>query len=144
MPLNIKHPYADTPYDVLSHPDVGTLSPDSPQKTIRVQQAEIIRLKIRPPDKASEAGRFLVDLSKRLGLDVFLRSTLNRSADLAELAEQGRDMPPPAPPSVNWTEGLTFWIEPPVDQIQLQPIEITRLSSYDDPRADLLAVTFDN
>ncbi len=146
MSPQIEHPYANTPYDILSDPDdpsVGIVSPDTPRQALRAQKPKVLKQGKREQRQILEADRKLANLPDRLACDVFLRSTLNRSSDLAELIEQHRDLSLPSIPT-DWTEGLSFWIEPPVDMIQLQIIEITRSDAYDDLQANLLAVNFDS
>jgi hypothetical protein len=147
MPTRIKHPYADTPYDVLSDPadpKVGVVTPDTPRQALRAQKAKVLAQRKRDNRDILEADRALMSISGRLGCDVFLRTMLDRSGDIKELIEKHRDPPMIAQANVDWTQGLSYWLEPPVGEIPLQPVQISRSTSYDDPRADLSAVEFDS
>jgi hypothetical protein len=144
--VNIENPYKDTPYQVLSVPeipDVGVLSVDASPREIRAHQVKVLKSKARPPQLVANEAQKLLQQSSRLGYDVFLRSTLNQTRELEEVISRYQQVPEMPLPQTDWSAGLEFWIEPPADQITLQPIEVARLHSYDNPSSDLFEVTFD-
>lgn len=142
----IRHPYANTPYDIFSFPDIpelGMFTPEARQKDVIKRRAEITKRRLLDPRVVSEATKAL-GYPNRIEVDIFLRTTLSQAKEIEELLALA-EQPPVAPEiEVDWAAGLPFWIEAPVSaEIVLQKVELMELTTYDDPRADLLAVAFD-
>ncbi|GEM_PF-1495634 len=146
--IKIKHPYANTPYDLLSDPndpEIGLLTPDSPHKAINIQRTKVFKAYARERKDihdVADAANILSALPKRLSYDVFLRSTLNRMADLDELAKYTCTPAPAAAGNTDWLEGLDFSMELTAP-VELQEIQLSHLSNFDDVKASLLNVDFD-
>ncbi|MFZ5903255.1 MAG: hypothetical protein ACOYZ8_06875 [Chloroflexota bacterium] len=143
----IRHPYANTPYDIFSFPDIpelGIFTPESRQNDVIKRRAEITKRRLLPPLVVAETARAL-GYPHRIEVDVFLRSTLSQSKEIEELIAKA-EQPPSAPLiEVDWTAGLPYWIESPISaDVKLQDVKLIKLTAYDDPRTDLLAVGFDS
>jgi hypothetical protein len=142
----IRHPYANTPYDVFSFPDIpelGLFTPEARQNDVIKRRAEITKRHLLPPLVAAENARAL-GYPNRIEVDVFLRSTLSQSKEIEELIAQAEQTPSAPEIEVDWTAGLPYWVEPPVkSDVTLQEVDLIKLTTYDDPRSDLLAVAFD-
>ncbi len=143
----IKHPYANTPYDVFSFPDIpelGLFTPEARQIDVVRRRAEITKRHLLPPLVAAENAKAL-GYPNRIEVDVFLRSTLSQAKEIEELTAKA-EQPPLGPAiEVDWKAGLPFWLESPVAaEVELQNIKLIKLTAYDDPRTDLLAVVFDS
>jgi hypothetical protein len=145
----IKHPYARTPYDVLSEPDdpkIGEFTPQAPQSQVHRQQALLVARRKKDGSAAVQAislAARALGYPDRVHTDAFLVSTLSATGDLDALEEHVKKEPLPPPRSEDWTGGLHFWLEPPEVTVQLEEIQISGLERYEDPRSDLRAVDFD-
>ncbi len=146
--LAVKNPYARTPYDRLSEPDIptiGVLTPNASQADVQRQRARVL---VHRRGQGAAAVKDVTDAAHRLGypdrvqVDAFLVSTLSDTGDLDELAKTNT-APPQAKMDKVDCSGLTFWIQEPVEQVELQNIVLSPLTNFDDPRSDLLAVNFD-
>lgn len=142
----IQHPYANTPYDIFSFPDIpelGLFTPEARQADVVKRRIEITKRHLLPPLVVAENVKAL-GYPNRIEVDVFLRSTLSQSKEIEELAAKAQQSPALPALDMDWTAGLHYWIESPVSaEVRLQQLELIRLTAYDDPRSDLLAVAFD-
>lgn len=146
---SIKHPYARTPYDLLSEPDdpkIGEFTPQAPQSQVHRQQALLIARRKKDGSAAVQAislAARALGYPDRVHTDAFLVSTLSATGDLDALAEQAKKTPTPPALANHWTEGLQFWLVPPEVEIRLEDIQISPLERYEEPRSELRAVDFD-
>ena len=112
--MQIKHPYSQTPYEILSDledPEIGILSLDTLRRHIRLQQTKVQKKGSRDAQEVARAGTALLNTPMRMGHDVFLISTLSLAADVSELVEKYCQPPAPALPRRH----------PPLPPPQLRP-----------------------
>jgi hypothetical protein len=87
MPIEIKTPYTATPYEILSDPALGAMSPDMSCREIDERWAIMVK-RGRPPDAAHKAKDTLRSPRLRIACDIFLSSITQSQQALHELAEQ--------------------------------------------------------
>ncbi len=144
--MQIKHPYSQTPYEILSDledPEIGILSLDTLRRHIRLQQTKVQKKGSRDAQEVARAGTALLNTPMRMGHDVFLISTLSLAADVSELVEKYCQPPAPALPDLNTLVPLTPLIPTPEKSVPLLDVQIKRQTTFDDPQSGLFAPNFD-
>lgn len=142
LPVAVKHPYANTPYDVLSDPEVGIISLNSPKALIRQQKTKMMARHKIDPHLAAEMADRLAGM-KRLDVDVFLYCTFDLSQDVNRVIEHHGDPVIPEVKAWDLIHKLPYWRDVNIPKITLDELNITHSSVYDDPRLDLQTVDFD-
>ena len=147
--LLIKTPYFRTPYEILSNPDdpeIGSFSTRASQDDVMGQRNKCYRKRKNFTEEHFQRIRDAVQelgFPDRVNVDVFLVSTLLEAGDLENFKQQADTPPKAALEAPDWKAGLTFWDMPPSEEIILDDLEVSRITTYDDPRGDLSAIDFD-
>jgi hypothetical protein len=138
----IENPYTDTPYDILSNHEVGSISPTTPQALLRQQRAKMIARQKVDPRTAAEMLDRLAGM-KRLEIDVFLCCTFDVASDLERAVKRyGTPVFQGAAPGPFHVD-LPYWYQISLPNLVLDELSVTHSSAYDDPAFDLLTVDFD-
>jgi hypothetical protein len=140
--MMIEHPYRNTPYEALSHPEIGCISPSTPQAQLRQQRAKMIARQKIDPRVAAEMLDRLAGM-KRLEVDVFLCCTFDIASDLEQVVERYGTPVFQGVASSPFHVHLPYWHHIPLPNLVLDELSVTHSSAYDDPAFDLLTVDFD-
>ena len=144
--MDIKHPYTNTPYEILSDaedPGIGILSYHTPRKNIRVQQVKVQRKGKRDAQEVAKAGTALLNTPVRMSHDAFLISTLSQAADVTDLIDQHTQPTPQPLPDILSLVRLAP-ILPELDtRIPILEVQVKRQATYDDPQSEIFAPSFD-
>jgi hypothetical protein len=146
MPIEIKSPYVNTPYDVFSDPDdpkVGVLTPDASRDQVLQQQVKLLKQHKKDVRTINEASDLLKKGASRLSWDIFLTTTLTRSTDLGDLVEQYKQPQLPVLKDPDWGAELSWSYQSPEDNIELFETSTNRLSTYDIPPVQTSEFTFE-
>jgi len=146
MPVEIKSPYFNTPYDIFSDPDdptIGILTPDATRLQIRQQQAKVVKQHKREGRQINQALDILLNVGGRLSWDIFLSTTLTRSAELGDLVEQYKKPAIPDLKDPDWGAELNWFYQSPEDKIEMVETSIDRQSTYDTPPLQAREFTFE-
>ena len=157
MPININHPYINTPYDILSVPEdasIGILSIDACHKVIMNRYPLLIKWWNAHLDTSKKRTEKITELAKALNqtgfpgriiIDAFLYTLLEKAGDFDELIQQQQNLPLNLSASLDdWETGLEAWQAVPIKAIVLDEISISKQDDYDDAQIDLYEVQFNS
>lgn len=141
MAANIKSPYTQTPYDMLSdagNPKVGIVTPASRRSEIRAQYNKVVVARGRVPLEVINALTTLLNVAGRLKCDAFLATLMVREEttppeDAAKILRQYRRPPAPEAPLPDWTENLTWLQAAPAVKISRQEQSLETEDRYNLP-----------
>ena len=142
LPVQIDQPYANTPYEKLSHPEVGVITPNSNNNDVRQQKTKMIRAQKLDPRTAAELSDRVNGL-KRLEVDVFLCCTFDITQDLDNAMRRYGNPRVSQMGKAQYLDGLPYWKELALPEISLDELTITHSSAYDDLDVDFQTVEFD-
>lgn len=144
--MNIKSPYTQTPYDLLSdanNPRVGVITPDSTRTDIRKQHGKVVVARVRAPLDVTAALNTLLNAAGRMKCDVFLTTTLNITGDAGDVF---KSYPCPAAPDhrpPDWLAELG-WVRPAADfAVAESEVKLAAQSNYNLPEVRPPALKFE-
>lgn len=147
MASEIKTPYFNTPYDVLSDPDnpkVGVVTAETPRREILAQHTRVMTARKKAPIEVAQALNALRSVHERLKWDVFLSTRLSRSTELASAVERHKKPSLPEIKQPDWAADLGFSVRIP--KVELAPVEVSvsPQKNYDHPEIKPFKVEFDS
>jgi len=146
MTKKIKTPYDDTPYEVLSDPELGPLPIDASRDEVSDRVKKLMKIK---PRAAVEARKKLMDPGKRIGWDIFCSPLEQEQQAIQELVEQPPSLShiTPAEPEVAISPEFLVWDgnSPTGDSndITCQELSLSLSTQYDAIKNPFREVTFD-